>query len=337
MNDEPRTPRPPIWVGVVLTIVSVGALVWLISRDTESLAPFGEVAATEVIAIFALQLAYLVVESYRMQIVIEASSGVSLEPVAWFRIFVTGRLLNMIVPQSGNVYRAVRLKRDHRVPYISFGGALGAFLWLSVTLNLVVASILIALNSPELDAGPVPGWVALLAAALAAAIGPLAVWFLVRDRGGSGRLGFVVTTLAAVLDASVAAVRDGALLVKFALVWLVTIIVVVFLYGTVLSVVGADLGAGELIALYALVQVTSFVVITPGNLGIQEVGFAALATLLGATAAQGAAAAAIIRITGTIALAVPAVLTGLGDLRSALRGRDPDQDPSDGATDAEAS
>lgn len=335
MNDEPRIPRPPIWLGVGLTAVSLVAIVWLISRDTESLAPLGDVAATEVVAIFVLQLAYLVVESYRMQIVIEASAGAHLEPIAWFRIFVVGRLLNLIVPQSGNVYRALRLKHDHGVPYISFGGALGAFLWLSVTLNLLMATILIALNSPELSTGPVPTWVALLAAALVAAFGPLAAWFIFRNRGGRGRLGFVVATLAAVLDASVAAVRDRALLAKFALVWLITIIVIVFLYGTVLSIVGADLGAGELIALYALVQVTSFVVITPGNLGIQEVGFAALATLLGATAAQGAAGAAIIRVTGAIALAVPALLTGLGDLRSALGKRGTDRDTSDGATDAE--
>jgi len=66
------------------------------------------------------------------------------------------------------------------------------------------------------------------------------------------------------------------------------------------------------------VQATSFAVITPGNLGIQELGFTGLASLFGIPLAQGAAAAAIIRASGWIALAIPALVFGGRDMFSYL-------------------
>ena len=103
-------------------------------------------------------------------------------------------------------------------------------------------------------------------------------------------------------------------MVAFLGVWVLALLVVVVLYRTIFAAIGWNLGIGEAIAIYALLQASTFVVLTPGNLGIQELGLAALATIFGIPAAIGVIAAALIRVTGWIALAVPAGVFGSADI-----------------------
>ena len=55
------------------------------------------------------------------------------------------------------------------------------------------------------------------------------------------------------------------------------------------------------------------------NLGIQELGLTALATVFGIPAAIGVVAAGIIRVTGWIALTVPAAVFGSSDIAVYVR------------------
>ncbi len=307
--------RVPRWVSIALVVASLGLVIWMVARDRPSLDALGGIEPTDLFVIMGLQVLYLVPESYRQKIVIESSSHSSIRPFVWFRIFIVGRFLNTLVPQSGNVYRALRLRTNFGIAVSEFGGGMAAFVIMSVVASLLVAAPLLAWQSPTPTIGAVPVWLILLVAAVVLASAPFLIWFAVRDRAPAQAEGSrILDTAQQVVTSTMTALSDLRLMIEFIAVWAVTMTVVVTLYRVVFSAIGWDLGIGEAIAIYALLQASSFIVLTPGNLGIQELGFAALAAIFGIPAAIGAIAAALIRATGWIAVAVPAALFGSDDI-----------------------
>lgn len=320
MSDERI--RLPRWISAVLVVATLGITVWLIARDRPSLEALRDIGPAELAIIMVLQLLYLVSESYRQEIVIESSSKRSISSFPWFRIFVVGRFLNALVPQGGNVYRALRLRSDLGIAISDFGGGMAAFVVMSVVASLVVAAPFLAWQSPSLTILGVPASLMVLMAGLLLAVIPFIAWRLIRDRiPADGEPPAILGIMHRIALAMMTALRDRRLLAGFAGTWSVTVIVVVMLYRAVFETVGWDLGIGEAIAIYALLQASSFIVLTPGNLGIQELGMAVLAALVGIPAATGAIAAAVIRVTGWIAVAVPAVAFGTTDIAQFLRTR----------------
>ncbi len=320
MTAAPTPRRLPAWMSFGILVAAIGVLVWFVGRDLDSLDALGTISPIAILVILVLQGLYLIPESYRQQVVVESAGKTRLPVIAWFRIFVIGRFLNSLIPQSGNVYRALRLKADYGIGYVDYVGSMVLFLLMSISLNLGLASLLIAIDPSEPSGDQIAApWMLLTLAVVVVAV-PLLVWWVlgrVEISGAAWLAPFRI--LRDLMNSAVEALRQPGLLVRFVGAWLVTLAVVVVMYGVVLSTVGASIGIGETIALYALVQATSFVVITPGNLGIQELGFTGLAALFGVPLAQGAAAAAIIRASGWIALAIPALLFGGRDILSYLR------------------
>jgi uncharacterized membrane protein YbhN (UPF0104 family) len=320
MTESPAPRRLPAWLSFGILGASIGLLVWFVGRDLDSLDALRTISPIAIVAILVLQGLYLLPESYRQQVVVESAGKTRLPVAGWFRIFVIGRFLNSLIPQSGNVYRALRLKADFGIGYVDYVGSMVLFLVMSVSLNLGLASLLIAIDPSESVTNTIAApWMLLTLAVIVVAV-PLLLWWVLGQFQMPDRPWVApFRVLRDLMRSAVDAIRGPGLLVRFIVAWLVTLVVVVALYGIVLSTVGASIGLGEIVALYALVQATSFVVITPGNLGIQELGFTGLAALFGVPLAQGAAAAAIIRASGWVALAIPALILGSQDVVSALR------------------
>ena len=300
----------------------------MVVRDRPALDALGTVAPLDVALIMILQVLYLMPESYRQQIVIESSSATTLRWFPWFRIFIVGRFLNTIVPQSGNVYRALRLRAESGVALAEFGGGMASFVVMSVVASLLAAAPFLAWQSPSLTIAGLPAPLALLMAAAMIGGAPFAISAVLGhrrlERGSTSRIG---ATAQSVVSATMSSLRDIRLMVAFLAVWLLTIAVVVALDRTVFAAIGWNLGIGEAIAIYALLQASSFLVLTPGNLGIQELGMAALVAIFGIPAAVGIVAAGIIlRATGWIAIAIPAAVFGSGDITRFLRSTRADEE-----------
>ena len=320
MTAGPTLRRVPAWLSFGVLVASLGVLGWFVGRDLDALDALRTVSPAAIALILVLQGLYLIPESYRQQVVVESAGRTKLPVVGWFRIFVVGRFLNSLIPQSGNVYRALRLKADFAIEYVDFVGSMVLFLLMSISLNLGLAAILIAIEPTASSGGAFASAWVLFAAALVVSLGPLLMWGVLRRISlPDSKWAAPLRALRGLMGSAVGALRQPGLLVRFVGAWLVTLVVVAALYSVVLSTVGASVGIGEVIALYALVQATSFLVITPGNLGIQEIGFTALAALFGVPLAQGAAAAAIIRGSGWVALAIPALVVGGREVATYLR------------------
>jgi hypothetical protein len=77
---------------------------------------------------------------------------------------------------------------------------------------------------------------------------------------------------------------------------------------------------------FVLSQLSTYVQITPGNLGVFELGFGALGSQLGIGLVGGLLVAALIRVTGYIALLIAGL--ALGGIKAA-RGLSAETNPDD--------
>jgi uncharacterized membrane protein YbhN (UPF0104 family) len=284
----------PRWVSWLIAFAGIGILVAVVARSGSSIDTI-DLSATSVAVLLISQVAYLVTESLRMQSVLQKAAGMRFGPVVMFRVFVMARILNLVVPQSGNLYRIASLKDRYNAPIVETTGGLAAFVWLSVAASLALSTILTIVSKPGTPDGSTIS-VGLLVALTVATIA--APWILLAL---ASRIKSNSSFLAKVRRASTAAlevVSNPQVLIQFLGYWALSLIVIVIMYSTAFSMVGSVPSIATLVAIYALVQATSFIVITPGNIGIQDVGFAAVAIAFGSEPSVAAAAALIIRVSG---------------------------------------
>lgn len=279
-----------------LTVVAVAVIVWLNRSDLDAL---GELTVPAMALIVGLQVLYLVPQSYRYEIVTEEHAGVALPSLPWFRIFTIGTLLNNFLMQAGLVYRSAALKRLAGVGLAAYIGSYASFAWLSLLLNLGVAAVLLGALSPGVAFGPAPAWLTMIAVGLVVAVAPAVL------RRIAGRLGSphrFVRAANGILDDIVDLPRRP----RFARRFLVssalatacgTAVVLATAHG-----LDAGVSVGEAALFLALVQMSSLVVITPGNLGIRELAFGLIGGALETGAVNGLLISAVTRATGIVAL-----------------------------------
>jgi len=69
-----------------------------------------------------------------------------------------------------------------------------------------------------------------------------------------------------------------------------------------------------------LLQLATYVAVTPGNLGLQELAFGVLAVGLGSAAVDGVVVSALVRVTGVVAIVAFAL--PLGGVQALRAGRE---------------
>lgn len=284
----------PTWASWAIAALGIAILVWVIVTTDAPIDTIDFSVGTLAVLIVA-QGAYLVTESLRMQTVLERAADMRFERLHMLRLFVMARILNLVVPQSGNIYRIAGIKDRYNAAISETVGGMAGFVWLSVSASLGLSTLLFALGLGDGSTAQAPPWFVLAVLTILAIVAPWIVLGLLsrvrRERG-------FISKLTRAADAALSVARSPRTLVTFGAYWIVTIAVIVVMYATAFSMVGPVPSVATLIAIYALVQATSFVVITPGNIGIQDLGFAAVAIVFGADAGVAAAAALIIRVSG---------------------------------------
>jgi len=231
--------------------------------------------------------------------------------LAWFRLTSVGQMLNLFVPQLGNVYRGVTLKRDYGITYLTWATGLVSFVWLDMVGGLLIAVLAISKLEPGLRfAG--------MSAVLLLALGLFFIFFgpivaaLVMERlpSRSGFIGRTQARLTSLLSTASAAARSPRLMLRFfGLNVLVTIGQTATLWLAFHSV-GASIHLSGLLLFQILVKLTSQVVVTPGNLGITELAFGALARGSARTLEQGIAVSLLLRAVGSAMVVLLGALSG---------------------------
>jgi uncharacterized membrane protein YbhN (UPF0104 family) len=300
-------------IRLVVALVLLGLAVRLVASDPEPLRRLVRTPPWVIAGIAGLIALNQLLMSMRLSLAVEQCGGRGVSQATWFRLTSVGQFLNQFVPQLGNVYRAVVLKRDHGLSYLSYASALFAFVWLDTLMALVIALVVIAVLEPALALLGVPALLVLLLVIAAVAAGPTVLHALFRRFRPSSTSRFrtrVVTLLATARDA----LESPRFLVRFFLVNVVTTAVHAGALFLGFLAVGSDIGVGGLVLFQVFIRLSHLVQVTPGNLGVNELAYGLLAHASSATVEQGVGVALLSRAVGTVTVNLLGVACGGGPL-----------------------
>jgi uncharacterized membrane protein YbhN (UPF0104 family) len=328
-----RARRWAPWLALALAVAATVALVVVRGEELNALA---DLAPAAVAWLVVQQLAYLLAQSGRFHVVLVRFAERPVGFAPWLRLFVLGRFLNLFVPQGGNVYRAVELHRRFDVGYANFVAAFVNAPWLAMVLNLALGAVAVAALQPSAALGGWPLWLVLALATLLGAAAPfvaLAVLPLVPR--GWRPLAWLHARLAAMVAATLESLRDRRYLARVFLWTLVSFVQASAMLWYGFAALGRPVGVAEAIAFYVLLQLATYFPVTPGNVGVQELAFGALAAGFGATAVDGVVVSGLVRVTGVVALVLAALpLGGIEAARAARAGASAEAKRTDAVTAA---
>ena len=318
VNSKPRDKnRFRRWLSTTALVLCLGLIGWHFVQNPGSLAPLGHIQMWHLVVMLGLHLAILATNTIRFRLVLEkcALQAIPLKP--WISLFVNGRFLNLFVPQAGNVYRSVELKRRYDVPHTRYVTTLVAVAWLSTALNLALASILIAVLNPTFQLGPWPAWAVVLMLWFSIVVGPFAARAVLRPiRSAPGRWGWAQRRIGEVLDVATQSARDRVWLSRVMGLSLVVFILATTNVALCFTALGRSALIGESALFYSVLQVSNIVKVTPGNLGAQELAFGALGAHATVGMSEGILASALFRAGAMVILGAVALPLGARQLLS---------------------
>lgn len=312
--------------------VALLAMVFVVRELFSDPEPLHRLLETPVEALVGVALLCVINQallSTRFSVAVAFFGGRGVPALTWFRLTSVGQMLNLFAPQLGNLYRGWALKREYGISYMSYASGLFAFVWLDLVMGFSVAALVILAIDPGLKFGTVPGLLLLCGVILALALIPLAA-----SRGlpllrlPAGFLAKVQSRAATLLSLTTSVWKDGGFLLRYFLLNVVATLGQVATLALSFDSVGAKIGLASLLLFQVFLKLSNQLVITPGNLGITELLFGALAYGSECTVEQGLAVALLLRAIGTVMVIVLGLLAGGGRfLRGGRRGLEQDGEP----------
>ena len=307
----------------LLLLLCMGFIVHFFCTNQKVLSVLLEIRPAQLVALIVFHFVYLALHGYRYKLVLEKCSERLIGFRPWFRLYILGRFANVVIPQAGNVYRSVRLKEDYGVTYTRYISAFFSLAWMSTCFNLLVALSVVRLVNPSLRVGPLPATQLLLGLAVLFAGIPILLEVLFRIvTVHTPYLAWLHAKLGEVLRVSVRNLREGGYTAGVFLVGFVMSAQACVIFYLCFHAIGIRVGPAEVVLFYVLLQLTTYLALTPGNLGVQEIVFGILGEQLQIGMGEGMLVSVLLRVLGYIALfALALPMGGLGLVRQAKRYR----------------
>jgi len=271
--------------------------------------------ATPPQVLFGLALLVIVNQflmSWRLSFAVEQCGGRGVSGFTWFRLTSVGQFLNLFVPQLGNVYRGIVLKRDHGITYLAYASGLIAFVWMDMLMGFFVALVVILVWQPGFRMLGMPAPLALVFVLAILLAGPVVAARTFGDFGGEGLFGRIGKRASQLLVTTVQVLESPTFVVRFFGVSVLGTLGQVVALWLSFSAVGASVPIGVLIVFQVFIKLSNQVMITPGNLGLTELTYGLLAGSSTFKLEQGIAAALIMRATGMVMIVFLGLVSGGG-------------------------
>jgi len=266
-----------------------------------------------IIYIITLQVISHLLISLRFRIILEKCSNRKIRFFYWFKLYILGRFLSTMISQAGNIYRSVHLKQDCGISYTQYIGSYTSFVWMDTFINFFIAAIAIAVRDPAYKLGQFFMWKMLLFLSLALLAFPITIELFFRKISFTNkRMKWMHSKLHEVLTASVNNIRDPLFMLKVILLGLAVFTRTCLSFYIYFSIFNIHATIPLLVVFCALSNISTFIVLTPGNLGIQELAYGFLAQTMGIGMAQGVLISMLARaFVTTYILALGAVFGGV--------------------------
>jgi uncharacterized membrane protein YbhN (UPF0104 family) len=291
----------------------------LLLQNPEPLKQLVNLPAWMWLALLPLALLNYVFVAARMSLAVGQAGGVMIAQRAWFRIVVLGQFLNLLVPQLGNVYRGMTLKREYGVSYQTYATGLFTFVWLDTTFGIGLCLLVLAFLQPGLALGRVPVLPALALLISLLVLAPIvAARLLGKLPIRQGRLAAARERASALLTTSASSLKNAGFTGKFLGASALVMADQSLILWLCFRAVGLPIDPETAALFQVVIKLSNQVIITPGNLGVTEMAFGLMgAAARGGSLEYGIAAALIFRMlfTATV-IAMGVMFGGVGLLRS---------------------
>ncbi len=299
------------WMRWILALAGCGLAGYFFWKERTSLLRALSINPIVVVSIFVLTAVYFAFQAYRYLVVINKCTAEKVPYLGWFRVFVLGLFLNRFIPQAGNLYRGVVLKRDYKVSYTDYLTSYISFIWMEICLNFFLALVVVVSTTPYLRIWSWPAWFFLSIMMTGIMILPFVfIGFFHVFRPRTQKLEWIRRKLREVFQTTVKNLRD----LKYVFV---VVVLGIFAFGQHATLhyicfiaFGYSLSLSALALFYALHKLSSNFSITPGNLGIRELAYGVLSHALGIGMAEGIMISAVLRVLVYITVIVMALPMG---------------------------
>ncbi|RKY08093.1 MAG: hypothetical protein DRP56_04675 [Planctomycetota bacterium] len=249
----------------------------------------------------------IVIQAWRYLIVIEKCGQTKLPFLKWFKIFILGTFLSRIFPQTGNIFRAVRLKQDFGISYTGYVSIYTSFVWLDTILNLSIAFVVISFLKPGFLIGPIR--VLYLISCLLALI-VTAPWFLMKASAALKTrftsFQWLHSRASEVLKISIQSIKDIAYIGKVAITGIASFSITLSVFYICFASLDTPVEITTLALFAVILKLSNLVILTPGNIGVRELAYGLLGELTGIGLAQALLVSVITRIV------ISCLILGLG-------------------------
>lgn len=308
-DDLRRYKRPVTWLFAALLLA---LSVRLLLKNPEPLRQLMSLPPALGLLLLPLAILNFWLVAFRMSLAVERSSQARVPLTAWFRIVVLGQFLNLFVPQSGNVYRGVTLKREHGVTYTAYATGLFTFIWLDTAFGFALCLLVIAALAPGLRLG---GFAVLPALTLVIALLVLAPFLAARLLAGVSLRSPLLTRVQALasdlLRSAGTSLRSRGFVLRFLLASSLVMVDQSIILWLCFRAVGLAIDPETAVLFQVVVKLSNQVIVTPGNLGLTEMAFGVLgAAAHGGSLSYGIAAALVFRMLFTSSAIVLGVMFG---------------------------
>ena len=281
-DRPPRSKSLLLWV---VSLVTLGAIVWYLSSHWDQLEPLIQVPVEQVIVVGVLFAVGIMLNALEFW-VLYRRLGAAIGIVENWLLYGAGQLLNHAPGQVGTVYRFGYLKTVHQLSYARSGSGYAANLLLTF-LSTGVVGLIAAILMGALHGAWSWGLVAIFSGLIVVAVAALVVHLPTTTR-----VGRLARTWRRFQEGWSEITRHGQTALIVVVIELIKYSILAMRMQLAMSWVGVDEPYAFFLVIAAATGIVSFVALTPAAIGMRElaIGFAAAAlgvqfdvALLGAT------------------------------------------------------
>jgi uncharacterized membrane protein YbhN (UPF0104 family) len=292
----------------LLALVLVVLAVRLLASDPAPVRMLAQIRVSTGAAMILLIVFNQWLTAWRFQIAMKQCAGADVTRAQWFRLIAVGQFLSLVVPQLGHVYRAWALERQHGVEYADYATGAFIFFWFELLTGLGLACAVVTVQDTGFMLGSLPVLVPLSSGFVLLLTAPaLAIAIVRRIPLGGGWPSRLIQRVASSFAKARAALADSGFILQYVALNVGVAAVHAAILWLAFDTVGGPFSFGRLMLFQVLLKLTSFVQVTPGNIGLTELAYGVLAEAASGAAQRGIAASLLIRGVGlpvTVALGV---------------------------------
>jgi len=284
-------------------------VVWYFYHNRQGLELFATLSAGTIVVLLMLFTLHLFLYTFQFYLVLRQCSDRVFPFWTFFKTIVLGRLLSSIAPQAGGVFRAVYLKTKFDVSYTHYISGAFAFLWIDAAMNILLSIAVVGFFSPSFHIQSISVWWILAAMAVLWLL-PIAFELVFQRR--PSRQGYwkrLYLRISEMLTMVVGTLKHRNMLTAVVAANTLNFVNNIAILRLCLSDT-PNASIAVLAMFFILLKITSYLIITPGNLGVREIAYAFLGSQLHLDPGRAMALSLLYRIFGMISISIFGVYFG---------------------------